>query len=261
MGGTMLRRSLCAAAAMAALWATGTGATTGKPDLRVVTLEATQVQTTAVPLRLSLRVTMKNYGDSTGAVNSVTRLSYRKTSSAPWQNLWDFGSGAVAHNGGATWTKTFDFQEGGTYYFKAEADANKTVSESSESNNTKYTTKSFNAGTPDLVVRNLHATLTSVSSSGTWYARVEFDIANEGTGKAVGSFVNVLKVSKSGGGMVELSRHSASNVERGTSRHFTKTASFTNINSLRFFVSADDTHIIHETSEGNNTAYSETLRQ
>jgi len=243
--------------ALGAIW----GTTPAKPDLRVDTLEATQVSTNAVPLRLTARITVKNYGSGTGAVSFVTRLSYRKSSSAPWLTLWDFPSGAASQGGGATWTKTFDFDTGGTYFFKAEVDVNKSVNESSEGNNIRYLTKSFNAGQPDLAVENLNATLTSVSSSGTWNTRVEFDIANTGTGKAMGSFVNVLKVSKNGGAMAELARYTTSNLDAGQRKHYTKTATFTGITSVRFMVVADDTHAISEKSEANNTAYSQTLRR
>ena len=257
----MRREVMFAATIIAAVLLPARATTPSKPDLRIEVLEVTQVPTNAVPLRLTAKITMKNYGCGTGATSFVTRLSYRKTSSAPYQTLWDFPSGAASQGGGATWTKTFDFDAGGIYYFKAEADVNQAVAESSEGNNIKTLSHTFNAGQPDLVVENLNAVLTSVSASGTWSTKVEFDIANTGTGKALGSFVNVVKVSKNGGGMVELARYTASNLDAGQRRHFSKTTSFTGVTSIKFQVLADDTHVISEKSEANNSEYSQVLKR
>jgi hypothetical protein len=234
---------------------------TGKPDLRVTELTLTQVATTSVPLRIKVRVAIKNYGESTGAARSVTRLSFRKTSSAPWQKLNEWAAGAVARNGGANYEKTFDFQEGRLYFFLAEVDAAKSVSETSETNNTRTTSRSFNAGTPDLTVQNLAATLNSVSSTGTWSVKVEWDVKNAGDGKAAGSFVTVLSVSKNGGGYSEVQRYTRSNLDAGRSTHISRTGSYSDLTSLKFKVEADATHGIHERAEGNNIAYSETLRR
>jgi hypothetical protein len=230
-----------------------------KPDLKVTELTAEQKPNLTIPLRLEITVHIKNTGAATGAVHFVTRLSYRMHSSDPWQQLQDWSSGALGANGGAVYTKTFDFTEGGTYYFKAEVDANNEVAESAEGNNTKTLTKTFQAGTSDLIVKNLVATSLHTSASGSMSVKAEWDVENIGDGKASGSFVTVLYVSKNGGSYSEVQRYTRSNLNSNGTLHFSKTSSYTNFNSLRFKVTTDETHTIEEKLEGNNTAFSNTI--
>jgi hypothetical protein len=58
---------------------------------------------------------------------------------------------------------------------------------------------------------------------------------------------------------IEVQRYIRSNLDKNTSTHFTKTASYTNFNSLRFKVTTDETRKIQEKLEGNNTAFSNTI--
>jgi len=235
------------------------GTVPAKPNLKITEFKAERLQTLAVPLRVDIMIHIQNSGSGTGAANFVTRLYYRMKSSDPWQQLFDWTSGAMASGGGAVYSRTFDFEEGGTYYFKAMVDADNTVDESAEGNNTKTLTKTFQAGTPDLTVQNLTASTVNTTASGAMSVKVVWDIENIGDGKAAGSFVTVLSVSKNGGSYSEVQRYTSSNLEKNASKHFTKTASYTNFNSLRFKVVTDGTQTIHEKLEGNNTAYSETL--
>jgi hypothetical protein len=230
-----------------------------KPDLKVTELTAVRQTTMAVPLRIEIHIHIKNTGTATGAVHFVTRLFYRLHSNDAWQKLYDWSSGAMGSNGGAAYNRTFDFTEGGTYYFKAEVDADKEVAESSEGNNTKTLTKTYQAGTPDLTVNNLNASKLSTSASGSVSVKVEWDIKNIGDGKASGSFVTVLYVSKNTGSYSEVQRYTRSNLEKNATLHFTRTASYTNFNSLRFKVITDETHKIQERQEGNNTAHSNSI--
>jgi len=230
-----------------------------KPDLKVTEMTAERKLNLTIPLRLEINVHIKNTGTTTGAVHFVTRLSYRKHPSDPWQHLQDWSSGALGANGGGLYSKTFDFTEGGTFYFKAEVDADNEVAESSEGNNTKTLTKTFQAGTPDLVVNNLVATSLSTSASGSMSIKAEWDVENIGDGKASGSFVTVLYVSKNSGSYGEVQRYTRSNLNSNGTYHFTKTSSYTNFNSLRFKVTTDETHTIQEKLEGNNSAFSNTI--
>jgi len=227
-----------------------------KPDLKVTELTAERQTTTSVPLQIKVALRILNVGTATGAVTFQTRLYYKTSSSAAWQTLYDWSSGALGPNGGAYYSRTFDFTEGGTYYFKAEVDADKNVAEYSEGNNTKTLTKTFAAGTPDLTPENLVAAITSTSSSGASYVKVEWDVKNIGDGKAAGSFVTVLYVSRNGGSYAEVQRYTRSNLDKNLSFHFSRSASFTDFNSLRFKVITDATYLIHERMEGNNTLHS-----
>jgi hypothetical protein len=229
-----------------------------KPDLRVTELTAERVKTANVPLELRIGVTIKNFGATTPG-GFTTRLYYKTKSTNPYAPLHDFQSGVRALNGGDHWDKTFNFQEGGTYYFKAEVDAENKIAEISEGNNTKLLTMTFQAGTPDLAVRNLTAQFTSVTPANA-KARVEWDVENVGDGKAVGSFVTVLKVSKNGSSFAELSRFTRYNLDKDKSFHYYKDVTYSDLRSLRFMVVADDTHMIQERSENNNTAYTETIK-
>ena len=229
-----------------------------KADLRVVGLSVAQIQVTNVPLRVKVSLEIKNFGATT-AGGFTTRLSYKTKSTAPYTPLYDFRSGVRQLNGGDRWDKTFDFQEGGTYYFKAEVDADKQIAETSEGNNTKTLVKSFAGGTPDLTVKNVVAQFKSVTASAA-RARVDWDVENVGDGKATGSFVTVLKVSKNGGSSAELARYTKAALGPGQSVHYFKEVSYADARSLRFTIVVDATNAVHESHEGNNTAYSETIR-
>jgi len=88
---------------------------------------------------------IKNVGATTSGAFK-TRLSYRTRAPRPTRRSYDFNSGVRQPNGGDHWDRTFDFQEGGTYTFKAEVDADKQIAESAEGNNTKTLAKSFAGG-------------------------------------------------------------------------------------------------------------------
>jgi hypothetical protein len=230
-----------------------------KPDLKVTVLTAEKQTTMAVPLRIDVVVRILNTGTATGALQFKTRLFYRRQSSSPWQPLFDWTSGALGVNGGAYYSRAFDFTEGGTYYFKAVADDDNDVAESSETNNSKTLTKTFAAGTPDLTPANLVGTITHTSSSGASTVKVEWDVQNIGDGKALGSFVTVLYVSKNGGSYSEAQSYTRSNLEKDASLHFSRSSSYTDFNSLRFRVITDTTHKITERQEGNNTLHSDAV--
>jgi len=155
----------------------------------------------------------QNFGATTSG-GFKTRLSYRTKSTAPYTPLYDFQSAVRQLNGGDRWTRTFDFQEGGTYTFKAEVDADKQIAETAEGNNTRTLAKSFVGGTPDLTVKNVVAQFKSVTASAA-RARVDWDVENAGDGKATGSFVIALKVSKNGGGFAELARFTKAGLAQG----------------------------------------------
>lgn len=229
-----------------------------KPDLRVTELLVERVTSANVPLKLKVTLAVKNFGATTPG-GFTTRLYYKTRSSAPYGNLYDFHSGVRATNGGDRWEGTFDFQEGGTYYFKAEVDADKQITETAEDNNTRLLVKTFSAGMPDLVVANLNAQFTSVTSS-TARARIEWDVENIGDGKAAGSFVTVLKVSKNGSNFAELARFPRSNLDPGKSFHYIKEVTYSDVRSLRFMVEVDATHTIHERNESNNIAHSQVIK-
>jgi len=243
----------------ATLFMAENAAATDKPDLSIYSIAAVRVQTMAVPLRINVTAVTKNGGRGY-AQHFNCRLSCRRSSSAPWQSLDTW------HRDGLNTGQTFshvtqrDFNEGGMYYFKAEADCDGELAESSEGNNIRYYSKSFSAGIPDLVVSSLSAVIKSVSSSGVWSVKVEWDLENKGSGKAEGSFVTILKVSRNNGSYAEVQRYTTSNLNKDQKKHYTKTSSYSGATSLKFEVRADDTHTIHESSENNNIAYSETLR-
>ena len=224
---------------------------TDKPDVSINSIAAVRVETLAVPLRVNVTVVTKN-GGRAYAQHFNCRLSYRRSSSAPWQSLDTW------HRDGLYSGQTFshvtqrDFNEGGIYYFKAEADCDAELAESSEGNNIRNYSKSFAAGIPDLVVSNLSAIIKSVYSSGAWNVKVEWDLENKGDGKAVGSFVNVLKMSRNSGSYAEIQRYTTYNLDKDQKKHFTKTSSYSGVTSLKFELRADDTYKIHESNENNN---------
>jgi hypothetical protein len=242
------------------LSALAAGATpTAKPDLTNSAISAERVETTLVPLRFKVTVEVKNRGQAY-AQHFNCRLSYRLSSSAPWQELETW------HRDGLNLNQTFshvtqkDFTEGGTYYFKAEADCDQELSESSESNNIRYYSKSFMAGTPDLTVENLTAATVNVYSNGNWAVKSEWDVKNLGDGKASGSFVVLLRVYKdSSAAGADLQSYTRYNLDKGASIHFSKTTTFSNINAVHFKVIADSTGKLYEKSESNNSATSNTL--
>ncbi len=229
-----------------------------KPDLRVAGLSVEQIHVSGVPLRVKVTLEIKNFGATTPG-GFTTRLSYRTKSTAPYTLLYDFHSGVRQLNGGDRWDRTFDFQEGGTYYFKAEVDADKQIAEAAEGNNIKTLVKTFVGGTPDLTVKNVVAQFKSVTPTAA-RARVDWDVENVGDGKATGSFVTALKVSKNGSSFAELARYTRAGLAQGQSVHYYKEVSYSDVRSLRFMIVVDATNTLHESHEGNNTAYSETIR-
>ncbi len=242
----------CAAAAPAAT-------NKPKPDLRCYELSAEKVETQAVPLRVRVHFAVKNFGP--GSSESYTaRLSYRKNPSGPWTVYKDYPLPFSPPNNGAIWNPMIDLAEGGSYTFKCEVDVDQKIVETSESNNSRQVTKTFAAGTPDLVVANLEAQITRVASNGTVYTKVSWDVQNIGDGKAAGSFVTVLKVAKNNGPFAELGRYTRSNLQPGASFHFTVNHNFTGVNKLRFRVETDATHVLTERSNGNNSADSPPLQ-
>ncbi len=229
-----------------------------KPDLRCAELTADRLTTTEVPLRVKVHLKVKNFGPG-NSNEFVSRLSYRKGSGS-WITVHDYASGFTPVNHGAEWNPHIDLTEGGTYTFKVEVDVNKVITEVSEGNNTKTLTKTFPAGTPDLTVTDVDAQITRVASNGTVYTKVMWKVTNIGDGKATGSFVTVLKVSKNSGPFVELSRYTRSNLLAGASSSFTSTPSFTNVNKLKFRIETDATNVVQERSNSNNTADSGVLQ-
>jgi hypothetical protein len=238
----------------AMVWAS----TAAKPDLRVVELSAEQIQVSTMPLRVKVTLEIKNFGATTPG-GFTTRLSYKTKSTESYAPLYDFRSAVRQLNGGDRWDRTFDFQKGGTYYFKAEVDADKQIPETAEGNNTKTLVKSFVGGTPDLILKNVVAQFKSVTPSMA-RARVDWDVENAGDGKATGSFVIALKVSKNGSSFAELARFTKAGLDQGQTSHYFKEVSYSDVHSLRFMIVVDATNTIHESHEGNNTAYSETIK-
>ena len=229
-----------------------------KPDLRCAELTAERLTTMDVPLRVKVHFKVKNFGPG-NSDGFVSRLSYRKGSGS-WITVNDYSTGFTPLNHGAEWNPHLDFTEGGTYTFKVEVDVNHAITEVSEGNNTKTLTKTFVAGTPDLTVTDVDAQVTRVASNGTIYTKVMWKVKNIGDGKAGGSFVTVLKVSKNNGPFVELSRYTRSNLQAGASTSFTSTPNFTNVNKLKFRIQTDATNVVQERSNSNNEADSGVLQ-
>jgi hypothetical protein len=231
----------------------------GSPDLRVEQFTVQRLRSVSVPLRLQIAVMIKNHGGPTAETPHTTRLSYRQKSSEPWETLEEWKGTPLSSGGIARYEKVFDLPLTGRVRltFRAEVDAGGTVEERSEGNNTQVLTERFHAGVPDLAVENLEAVLVKVAPDGTWNCRVEFDVANVGTGPASGTCVTVLRVAGSGGGYRELARWSASDLPPGAKRHCRKTARFEDVESLQFSVSVDADNIIMEKEKQNNTATSD----
>jgi hypothetical protein len=256
----MRHASLLVLAGVVLLVAAQAPATTPpKPDLRCSELTADKVETMEVPLRVRVFFVVKNFGTGNFAAYTC-RLSYRKGASGAWQAVQDYTVPFSPPNNGAQWHKLIDLAEGGTYTFKVEVDVNHVITESNEGNNTKTVTKTFSSGTPDLTVTNVDAQITHTTSSGTVYTKVTWDVENIGDGKASGSFVTVIKVSKNNGTFVELARYTRSNLQAGSAYHFTDNHSFTGVNKLKFRIQTDATGAITERSNANNTADSGTLQ-
>ena len=239
------------------------GTVVPKPDLIVSELTVSRIDSSVIPLRMHIGVSIKNRGNiHTPSVTCITRLYYRLHSTDPWQTLHDFTTGSLPAGSTRPFSQDFDFTIGGTYHFKAVADAGQAIAESSESNNTKFLTKTFAAGTPDLTVENLTVATVQVYTNGNWKVLVEWDVNNIGDGKAQGSFTTLLKVYKNSSvSGADLQSYSRSNLEAGHSLHFSKTTTFTNVNSLRFKVTADSSAKIHEKREDNNSAQTPTLNK
>ncbi len=239
------------------------GTVVPKPDLIVSELTVSRIDSHTIPLRMHIGVSIKNRGNiHTPSATCITRLYYRLHSTDPWQTLHDFTTGSLPAGSTRPFSQDFDFTTGGTFRFKAEVDAGQAIAESSESNNTRFLTKTFAAGTPDLTVENLTAATVQVFASGNWKVLVEWDVKNIGDGKAQGSFTILLKVYKNGSlSGADLQSYSRSNLEAGHSLHFSKTTTFTNVQSLRFRVTADSSAKIHEKREDNNSAQSLTLNK
>jgi len=77
--------------------------------------------------------------------------------------------------------------------------------------------------------------------------------------EATGSFVIALKVSKNGSSFAELAR-TQGGARPGSKRSLFQRVSYADARSLRFMIVVDATNTLHESHEGNNTAYSETIR-
>lgn len=256
-----MSRPLVALLAAAALATAATASTPPrpKPDLRCPELTAEKVETIEVPLRVRVFLKVRNFGPGNSEA-FVSRLSYRKGSSGTWNAVRDFQCPFSPPNGGAQWHEIVDLGEGGTYTFKVEVDPSHAITEVSEGNNIKTVTKTFSAGTPDLTVTNVDAQITRTAANGAVYAKVTWDVNNTGDGKAAGSFVTVIKVSKNGGSFVELARSTRSNLLARAATHFTDNHSFTGVSKLKFRIETDATHVIHERSESNNSADSGVLQ-
>jgi subtilase family serine protease len=237
------------------------GTTQPKPDLVVSEMTATQIPSNTVPLRVRIDLVILNRGTApTPSSPWITRLYYRLHSSDPWQTLHDFSRGALSAGSSAHFSQDFNFTSSGTYVFKAEVDAGKTIAESSEGNNIKTISKTFAAGTPDLVVTNLTATTIQLYPNGNWKVKVDWDVNNNGDGKAKPSFTTLLRVYKDSSVSGEdLQSYNRSNLESGHSLHFSKTITFSNVHSLRFKVVTDSNDTIHEKREDNNSAHTPTL--
>lgn len=230
-----------------------------KPDLRCTALSVEKVETKEVPLRVRVHLEVHNKGVGSNP-HYAARLVYRKGSSGPWTTVKEFPLPPGPSGGGAIWNPVVDLQEGGTYTFKVEVDFANQVSESNEGNNSKSITKTFQGGTPDLVVENVVAGITRTAANGAISTRVTWDVRNIGDGKADGLFVTVLKVSKDGGPFVELARKSKSNLNAGAKVQFTQNHNFTSVKKLKFRIETDATRTIHEHSESNNDADSQVVQ-
>ena len=230
-----------------------------RPDLRCAQLTAERVQTTEVPLRVRVFLKVLNFGPGNSESFSA-RLSYRKGPSGPWVTVRDYALPFSPPNGGAEWHTLVDLSEGGSYTFKVEVDPEHRVTESNEGNNTKTVTKTFQGGTADLTVADVSAQITRTTSSGTVYTKVTWDVKNIGDGKATGSFVTVIRVSKNNGSFAELARYTRSNLQPGASTAFTDNHSFTGVTRLKFRIETDATGAIVERSNSNNSADSGELR-
>lgn len=230
-----------------------------KPDLRCAELTAERVQTMEVPLRVRVHLKVLNFGPG-NSESFTARLSYRKGPSGPWVTVHEYPLPFSPPGGGAEWNPMIDLSEGGTYTFKVEVDPEHQIAESNEGNNTKTVTKTFAGGTPDLTVVNVDAQMTRTTSSGTVYTKVTWGVKNIGDGKAAGSFVTVIKVSKNNGPFVELARYTRSNLQAGASTAFTDSHSFTAVTRLKFRIDTDATSAIAERSNSNNSADSGVLQ-
>ena len=232
-----------------------------KPDWKVTELTAERIQTTQTPLRIKVVLRVKNVGTVNSSGQFVTRLECRRKSSDPWQHLFDWHGGSTAAGGGARYEKSFDFSEGGGYTFRAMVDPGDAIDETSETNNTKSLTKSFDAGTPDLTIRNLGAAVTRTLPNGSRKIKVEWDLANIGDGAAKPAFVIVLEVSRNGGSYTAIQRYTKSNLAAGASQHYSKEVTYADFNTLVFKVTADDSSKVHESNEGNNFTTSAQIRR
>jgi hypothetical protein len=232
----------------------------GKPDWKVTEITAERTQSSTTPLKIKVVLKVKNSGSATSSGQFITRLEYRNKSSDPWNHLFDWHGGATAAGGGARYENSFDFNEGGSFTFKATVDPDDAIDETSEGNNTKSVTKTFEAGTPDLTVQNISAHIVKVLPNGSHKVKVEWDVVNIGTGKAKPSFVTVLEVSKNYGGWVEVQRYTKSSLNPGASQHYSKEGTYTDFSRMVFKATADDTAKVHEIAEGNNFATSNEVK-
>lgn len=255
----MTRKTLVLSALLALSVTASLAAERDVPDLRVTQFTVEQVRSVSVPLRVKAAVMMKNYGGATGDAPYVTRLSYRQKRSDAWQTLEEWKGHPLTEGGGARYEQFYDLPLTGrvTLTFRVVLDAEGQVKEHSRGNNTRTVTESFYAGVPDLAVEDLEAGIAKITSKGAWHTKVQFDVANVGTGRAQGPFVTVLKVCRDDGGYTEIARWTLSNLAPGARHHFKESAVFSDVESLKFFVSVDDGQAVMEKENQNNTAYSD----
>ena len=109
-------------------------------------------------------------------------------------------------------------------------------------------------------MENLTASTVNVYSNGNWAVKSEWDVKNIGDAKASSSFVVLLRVYKdSSVAGADLQSYTRYSLDKGASIHFSRTTTFSNINAVHFKVIADSTGKLHEKSESNNSATSNTL--
>lgn len=230
-----------------------------KADLMILNLNVERIETPSAPLRLSIKVTVKNSGESIPSQNFLVRLYYKIGQNGVWQPFYDFSLSGIGENKTKEVSKNFDFNEIGNYYIKAEVDPENQISEASEGNNIKNFPKFFEAGIPDITISNLKASIIKVNPNGSKQIKVEWDIENIGEGTAKQSFITVLYLSKNNGPFSEIQRYTKSSLKAGQKFHITKTITYDDFRSLRFKVVADETKKVFEKTSQNNTETVEIL--
>lgn len=232
-----------------------------KPDLKVLNLNISRIETRSALLRLDVKISISNSGKSISSENIVARVYYRIGQNGTWNQLHDFSILGIGENKTREVSKNFDFNEAGNYYIKVEVDPDNQIDELSESNNTKIFPKFFEAGIPDIIISNLKAEIIKENTSGSKQIKVEWDIENICDGTVKESFVTVLYMSNNNGPFSEVQRYTKSNLKPGQKFHITKTLTHGDFRSLRFKVVADETKKVFEKTSQNNTEVFEILSQ